>query len=179
VTSVTVPGSRREALRRPATRNARVRRHDGAEPWARRHAVLPAVLTAIGLIGLIVGWTGISDTVSLSRQSRWLGLGIGSVVLGGLGVVLWLFVGLTNLGRLRREVLHELALRAAQDAAEHPVDAVEADTRFGFVTGMRRHHRAHCELLVGKDVTWLSAAEVADTATSPCGICATVVETRE
>jgi ABC-type nickel/cobalt efflux system permease component RcnA len=159
-------------LARTATRNARVRRHDGDEPWARRHAVLPAVLTAIGLIGLIVGWAGISNTVSLSQQSRWLGLGIGSVVLGGLGVVLWLFVGLTNLGRLRRDVLHELALRATQDAQHEPLEAVEHDARFGIVTGMRRHHRASCELLAGKDVTWLEATDEAVTGSSPCGICA-------
>jgi hypothetical protein len=175
VTSVTVPAGRRGALSRTATRNARVRRHDGDEPWARRHALLPAVFVAIGIIGLIVTWTGISTTVSLSRQSRWLGLGIGSVVLGGLGVVLWLFVGLTNLGRLRRDVLGELALRAAEDAQAVPVEAIEQDTRFGIATGMRRHHRAGCELLVGKDVRWLDAAETAETGTAPCGICAPAV----
>jgi ABC-type nickel/cobalt efflux system permease component RcnA len=170
VTSVTVPAGRRGALSRAATRDRRVRHHDGAEPWARRDALLPGLLTALGLIGLIVGWLGISNTVALSRQSRWLGLGIGAVVLGGLGVVLWLFAGLTNLGRLRREVLGELALRAAEDAQDDPFEAAH-DARFGIATGMRRHHRADCELLAGKTVTWLEADEVPATGTAPCGIC--------
>jgi hypothetical protein len=171
VTSVTVSGSRRGTLGRAATRERRVRRHDGDEPWARRDAVLPGLLTALGLIGMLVGWLGISNTVSLSRQSRWLGLGIGSVVLGGFGVVLWLFVGLTNLGRLRRDVLGELALRTAEDAPDGPVEVVEHDGRVGIATGMRRHHRADCELLAGKNVTWLEAADVPATGTQPCGIC--------
>jgi hypothetical protein len=170
LTSVTVPAGRRKALGRATTRTSRVRRHDGAEPWARRDALLPGLLTAVGLIGLIVGWVGISDTVSLSRQSRWLGLGIGSVVLGGLGVVLWLFAGLTNLGRLRRDVLGELALRAAEDAQDEPLEATH-DARFGIAAGMRRHHRPECELLAGKTVTWLEADEVPATGTAPCGIC--------
>lgn len=168
MTSVTVPGSRRGALGRAAARTARVRRHDGDEPWARRDALLPALLTVLGLVGLVVGWLGISDTVSLSRQTRWFALGIGSVVLGSLGVVLWLVTGLTNLGRLRREVIAGLALRAAADAPVEPA-AVEHEVRFGVVAGMRRHHRADCELLAGKEVRWLTADEVG---TMPaCGIC--------
>jgi len=172
VTSVTVSGSRRGALGRAATRNGRARRwHDGAEPWARRDALLPALLTVLGLVGLVVGWLGISDTVSLSRQSRWLGLGIGSVVLAALGVVLWLVAGLRNLGRLRRQVLADLA-RAAEHAQPEP-DEVEAEARFGIVAGQRRHHGADCELLMGKDVRWLTAAEVAASGTAACGICLT------
>jgi hypothetical protein len=174
VTSVTVPAGRRGALGRSATRNGRVRHHDGAEPWARRDALLPGLLTLLGLVGLLVGWLGISDTVSLSRQSRWLGLSIGSVVLGALGVVLWLFVGLTNLGRLRRDVLAELARRAAQVAPDEPSESAR-DVRLGIVTGMRHHHRAECELLAGKDVRWFEASDVA--ATQPCGICRPEVRT--
>lgn len=169
MTSVTVPGSRRGAVGRTATRNSRVRRHDGAEPWARRDAVLPGLLTVLGLVGLVIGWVGISDTVSLSRQTRWLGLGIGSLVIGGLGVVLWLVSGLTQLGRLRRDVLAELALREGQH--EQSVEVIDAGARWGIATGMRRHHESDCELLVGKDVRWLTAAEVADSGTLPCGIC--------
>jgi hypothetical protein len=171
VTSVTVPAGRRGALGRAAARNGRARPvHDGAEPWARRDALLPALFIVLGLVGLLVGWLGISDTVSLSRQSRWLGLGIGSVVLGALGVVLWLVAGLTNLGRLRREVFTDLARRAAEDAQPEP-DRIEHATHWGIVNGMRHHHRADCELLEGKDVRRLDAAEVAASGTQPCGIC--------
>jgi hypothetical protein len=171
VTSVTVSGSRRGTLGRAATRNGRARRlHDGAEPWARRDALLPALLTVLGLIGLVVGWLGISDTVSLPRQSRWLGLGIGSVVLAGLGVVLWLVAGLTNLGRLRRAVVADLA-RAAQDAQSEPEEGIEHTAHWGIVTGQRHHHRADCELLEGKNVRWLDAAGVAASSTAACGIC--------
>jgi hypothetical protein len=170
VTSVTVSGSRRGALGRAATPRRARRRHDGAEPWARRDLLLPALLTVLGLVGLFVGWLGISDTVSLSRQSRWLGLGIGSVVLGALGVVLWLVTGLTNLGRLRREVLADLTRRAAEDAGTEPGEVIE-HARWGIVAGMRHHHRADCELLEGKDVRWLDAAEVATAGTAACGMC--------
>lgn len=172
MTSVTVSGSRRGTLGRAAARNGRARRlHDGPEPWARRDVLLPALLTVLGLVGLVVGWLGISDTVSLSRQSRWLGLGIGAVVLGALGVVLWLVAGLTNLGRLRREVLADLARRAAEDARSQPDEVIEHAARWGIVAGMRHHHRAGCELLEGKAVRWLDAAEVAAAGSAACGIC--------
>jgi hypothetical protein len=172
VTSVTVPDTRRGALGRAATRSSRARRlPDGAQPWARRDAFLPGLLTVLGVVGLLTAWLGISDTVSLPRQSRWLGLGIGSVVLAGLGVVLWLAAGLTNLGRLRREVFAELARRAVTQAQHEPDASIEHATEWGIANGMRHYHRADCELLDGKDVRWLDAAAVAASNTVPCGIC--------
>jgi hypothetical protein len=150
------------------------RPRDGHEPWAKGDAVVVAVVLVLAVAGLVIGWFGISDTVGLNSQTRWLGFGIGALLLGGFGMVAWLLVGLRSVAMLRREVLTELDRR-------HPAPARSADAAAGVTerqgyaaaNGMRRYHRDGCQLLAGKDVTFTDEAAQRSAGRTPCPICLT------
>jgi hypothetical protein len=148
--------------------------HDGPEPWARRDALLPGLLIAAGVVLLVIGWFGISDAIALNRQMRWLALGITGIIVGGLGMVVWLLFGLTTITRLRRAVYAEIDRRVslAERAADAPAAATaEARVGFGTVTGMRHYHRADCLMLAGKQASFAAAAEFTEAGLTPCGVC--------
>jgi hypothetical protein len=166
MTSIAVDGSRTRAKRGASTRRAR--RHDGPEPWSRRHVSLLAVVLAVVVGVLVVGWAGISGTVDLNSQTRWLGLGITAVMAGGFAMTVWLLTGMQAVAVLRREVLTELDLRYPVEVAA-PEAPARAD--FGTVAGMKRYHDASCLMLLGKDVTFADAASHVQAGLLPCGIC--------
>jgi hypothetical protein len=130
-----------------------------------------AVVGAAGLVGLVVTWVGISGTVRLSTQARWLGLGIGSLILAGFAMVGWLIVGLLRISALRRDVVAALNARTAAAGAGPTADSVGVPL-FGVAPGMRRYHRPDCLLLVGKKVVLGSPEAHAEAGLTPCGICA-------
>lgn len=168
MTSVAVPGNRRRAASRRAAQSRRGAGELRQEPWARRDVVVLAVVCAIAVTGLIVTWIGISGAVSLTRQSRWLGVGIGSLLLGGLAMVGWLVLGMARVGVLRAAIVRELALAEADDAASAPAAGYR---RFGAVPGMRHYHYDDCRLLTDKTPSWGTVATHAEVGLLPCGIC--------
>jgi hypothetical protein len=172
MTSISVSGTRTKANRRSA-RSRPVELPDGPEPWGRRDAVLPGVLIALGVLGLVIGWFGISDAVALERQMRWLALGIVGLIVGGFGMVMWLLFGLVTVGRLRRAVMHEIDRRAtAAESLAAPRVQVQAETTaFGAAPGMRHYHRADCLLLQGKQASFAETTEFAEAGLAPCGVC--------
>lgn len=157
-----------------ASRAVRVRRahtHSGPEPWSRRDAVAVAAILLVAVVGLVVGWLGVSDTVDLDSQTSWLGVGIAALIVGGFGMVLWLLLGLRRVAVLRREVLATLE-RRHPEPLRVPVPAeLTEHQRCGTVPGMRRYHAADCQLLLGKQVTYAEAAAHAEAGLRPCPIC--------
>ncbi|MBA3742334.1 hypothetical protein [Sporichthya sp.] len=154
------------------SRTARARRarlHDGPEPWSRRDAVAVAVVLLLALIGLVIGWLGVSDTVDLDSQTGWLGFGIAAVILGGFGMVIWLLLGLRRVAVLRREVLTELDRRHPKPVRTPGV--LTDGQQFGTVTGMRRYHAAGCQLLEDKAPSFAAASVHAEAGLLPCPIC--------
>jgi ABC-type nickel/cobalt efflux system permease component RcnA len=168
MSSISVGETRTRATSRKA-RARRTPRHDGAEPWSSRDRVGVAAVLVLGVIGLVIGWAGISDTVSLNQQTRWLGLGIGALMFAGFGMVGWLLVGLRAVAVLRRDVLAELDRRYPEPA--QAAVAMTDRSEFGTVTGMRRYHAASCQMLDGKKVTYADAAAHAGAGLAPCPIC--------
>ncbi len=165
--------SRRGARRRSATeRTAPLRIADREEPWNRRAGVVPAILLALGVIGMVVGWVGISDTADLEEQARWLGLGIGSLIVAGIGMVVWLLAGLVSVSTMRRSVMHDLAIRYPADVPQTALTAEQPLVgQFGIATGMRRYHRPDCDVLIGKTVQWQDEEFFLSAGTTPCGMC--------
>ncbi|HUR74067.1 MAG TPA: hypothetical protein VMZ00_07310 [Sporichthya sp.] len=156
-----------------ATRVARAPRapHDGPEPWARADVVGVAIVLALAGIGLVLGWLGVSDTVDLNDQTRWLGFGICALIVGGFGMVGWLLRGLVRVATLRRQVLAELDRRRPQPVSAGAAPPLTERQELGTAAGMRRYHRAECQMLAGKDVTFAAAAAHADAGLAPCPIC--------
>lgn len=172
--TATGPLARRGTRRRSAAaRTARVTVLDRPEPWGRGAVAAALVLVALGLIGLVVGWVGISDSADMEEQARWLALSIGSLIVAGFGMVAWLLAGLVAVGTLRRTVLRDVAARAPANwaALSFAAPPSEALGRFGIATGMRRYHRPECDLLAGKTVRWLDAQALEFAVTEPCGMC--------
>lgn len=150
-------------------RARRVRSHDGPEPWARRDAVVVAVVLLLAVIGMVVGWLGVSDTVDLDDQTGWLGFGIGALILGGFAMVFWLLMGLRRVAVLRREVMTEVNRRRPG-----PVSTVaDLTERHGLATapGMRRYHLASCQMLEGKAATLANEASHTRAGLLRCPIC--------
>jgi hypothetical protein len=166
VSSIAVPGARTQ--RRRAVGATR-RSHDAQEPWRRRDAAGLVVVGALGVAGLVTTWVGISGTVRLSAQARWLGLGIGSVILAGCAMVGWLVLGMLRISVLRHEVISALNARDAA-VGTAPAEPV-GEHMFGVAPGMRRYHRPDCRLLVGKKVVLGSLQTHAKAGLAPCGIC--------
>lgn len=170
-----VDGTRASADRRARARRARP--HEGPEPWARRDRLVLGVLLAVSVIGLTIGWFGISDTVDLNDQTRWLGFGIAALMLGGFGMLSWLLTGLREVSLLRIEVLTEVDRRhpdptvARAAAKEGSSSSTPTGEGFGTVAGMRRFHAASCQMLVGKDVTFTTSADHLAAGRLPCGVC--------
>jgi hypothetical protein len=168
MTSMAVPGSR--TVRRRATAAARVRSDDAPTPWRRREAVVAALLGVPALTGMVVGWVGVSGTVRLSTQTRWLALGIGSLILAGFAMVGWLITGMVRITALRREVVATLTARSAV-TQESATLAADRPAVYGVAPGMRRYHRPECRLLIDKRVTFDLSAAHAAAGRTPCGIC--------
>jgi fatty acid desaturase len=172
MTSISIGETRARAERRE--RAGQPRHYDGQEPWARRDIAAVAVVLVRAVVGLVVGWLGVSDTVDLDGQTRWLGFGIAALILGGFGMVGWLLVGLGRVARLRREVLAELTRRHPEPVtADWQVTTHQASVtvNFGTVPGMRRYHRADCQLLAGKQGTYAATADHEKAGLAPCPIC--------
>lgn len=172
MTSIAVDGTRARAERGASTRRAR--RHDGSEPWARRDGTVLAVVLAVVTGFGVFGWVGISGTVDLNSQTRWLGLGITALMAGGFAMVFWLLTGMQSVAALRREVMAELDRRhpaTPLGIADWNLAPRDARHSFGTAAGMRRYHRPDCRLLSGKDASFTSIEAHATAGLLPCGVC--------
>lgn len=173
MTTLAGPLVKRGVRRRSAAQRSVQARIDRDEPWGRGPLVLLVVLAALGLIGMIIGWVGVSGTADVEEQARWLGVGIGSLIVAGLGMVAWLVAGLVSLATLRRGVLRDLAVRypTAESDRRDETAPQHAVGTFGIASGMRRYHLADCDLLAGKDVRWLDSESLHFADAIPCGMC--------
>jgi hypothetical protein len=173
MTSIPIGGTRTTAKRRAASRRP-VALHDGREPWARRDALFPGLLIGVGVVLLVVGWFGISDAIALESQTRWLALGIVGLIVGGLGMVVWLLAAMIRISQLRRAVYAEIDRRvSAAERAAAGAATPTAEVAVGFATapGMRRYHRADCLMLRGKKATVAAEADLTKAGLAPCGVC--------
>jgi hypothetical protein len=131
--------------------------------------VAVAVVLVLAVVGIVLGWLGDSDTVDLNDQTRWLGFGIGALILGGFAMVFWLLRGLVAVAVLRREVLAEVNRRHPEPVRTAPV--LTGSQGLATVPGMRHFHLASCQMLEGKQVTFADEAAHAAKGLQACPIC--------
>jgi hypothetical protein len=126
----------------------------------------------IGAAALLVGWLGVSGEPASARQTGWLNVGIGGIIIAGVGTAVWLMTGRRAVGQRRRQLLPDILLEPPTDALADLVDPVEdgRGTTFVVLPGMTRYHLASCELVAGKAVKPVPAGRAA-AALTPCGVC--------
>ena len=140
-----------------------------ASPWTAKQRLMLAVLLAIGVVGLIAGYTGTSGTLRVSRQVVWLNVAGAALLFSGAGVVLFLTAARREIGRRRLSLFGDLGavggtavdMRADLSAA----DLVTAPT-------MTKYHRADCSFVDGKEgLKVASSVDHQKVGKLPCGVC--------
>jgi hypothetical protein len=136
---------------------------------------LGIVLVAVGLLVIGIGWNGaagsggqINGQTDIRAQLPWLlsggVLGLALVVFGAAMVI----VHNARLDRSRLEAKLDELIEATQlTSAAAPSSAAGL-----FVAGASAYHRPDCRLVAGRsDVGYVTAAEAAERALTPCRIC--------
>lgn len=142
-------------------------------PWHRRDAVVPLALVGLGALVAGAGWDRVSRQNTFDDQVGWIVLAISGAVLSGIGMSLWLIVGLRAVRRGQRELWTEVravwGLPAVHDPVGRPGPAGPAD----LVTAdrMTRVHDRSCRLVVGKDVRPVSAPDALALGLARCRVC--------
>ena len=143
--------------------------HAAASPWSRKHRLTLAVRLAIGVIGLIAGYTGTSGTLRVSRQVAWVNVAGAGLLVSGAGVVLFLTAARREIGRRRLSLFGDVA---ALDALAGDLAAGIAAGDLVSATTMTRYHRADCAFVAGKSGLVVgTAVDHEKVGRRPCGVC--------
>lgn len=150
-----------------------------ANPWSARDLVVCGGLAALGLLGLLVTWFGVSGQSTYQAQRPWFVGAAASTAVAALGGVTWLSAGLREVHRHQALAGYRLS-----DDLGLPTVSTDADTRGeeepgvptrrgGLVTaaGMTRTHTPACPLAAGKELQVLTSGEAADRGLTACGVC--------
>lgn len=140
-------------------------------PWRLNDLLSLVVGLSVGLLGVVVGWFGVSGTPRVSQQTPWLNVAVGGVVVSGVAVVVWLTNGRRAVGERRRRLVPDGADALGTVPGGGSTTALEtaAPEPLVILRGMGRYHRAGCELVAGKPVRALRKAPGREL--SPCGVC--------
>jgi hypothetical protein len=137
-------------------------------PWTAGQRLVLAVLLAVGVGGLVAGYTGTSGTLRVGHQVVWIDLAGAALLVSGAGVVLFLTAGRRAIGRRRLGLFGDVVEGEAVAALATGVaagDLVSAPT-------MTKYHRADCSFVAGKaGVVAASAAGHEQAGRRPCGVC--------
>lgn len=138
------------------------------------------VLTAAGLLSLLVTWYEVSGTAVVAEQLPYLAsggtLGLALVVLGGRAFLIEdLRRDSGRLERLERQILELhtvlLARPDAPDPAATSPAAARNPIRLAVLAGGSTAHRSDCPLVVGKEPEWVSRSVARRRGLDPCAVC--------
>jgi hypothetical protein len=153
------------------TRNAVSREHGygdqpmDARPWRKGDALRLWVLVGVGLIILVVSWAFSAHTTKFSHQLTCVAFAVLGIVIAIFGGITWLRRALAVVGKERRCLRHEVAaIYGTTIAPDRPSSLV-------FGEGMRRYHRADCDVVGGKPVGAIDPAAAREAGLSRCGMC--------
>ena len=140
-----------------------------ASPWNAKQRLTLVVLLAVGVVGLMAGYTGTSGTLRVGHQVAWVDLAGAALLVSGAGVVLFLTAGRRAVGRRRLSLFGNVveAEVAAGELASAPsaADLVSAPT-------MTKYHRADCSFVAGKPgLAVATAVNHEKIGKRPCGVC--------
>jgi hypothetical protein len=152
----------------------------GDEPWRRTDLRRSVVVTAVGGLGLLVSWVGVSGEGRVSDQSIWIVAAVATTAVAAIGMVAFLASTARRLRAARLAVME--AVLAARDLPEVPVlvaqrrsspRAAGDEVSPFFVTSpqMTRRHRVNCELVRGKPVDVVRPSDARWVDLTDCQVC--------
>ncbi|HEY2166109.1 MAG TPA: hypothetical protein VGH01_03000 [Jatrophihabitantaceae bacterium] len=143
-------------------------------PWRADDLVRWLSVSALGGVGIVVGWYIAAGEASDSRQVVPLNVAIGGVVLAGFANLTWLLRGWHAVGERRKALLQQLPAaglaitfdrRAATASEPHSAAAGE------FVGAAHYFHRPTCSLARGRSWPPAPLAMHLRAGRKPCGVC--------
>ena len=139
-------------------------------PWRLGDVMSLGASLVIGVAAILVGWLGVSGEAATARQTGWLNVGIGGVVITGIGTAVWLMTGRRAVGERRRRLLPDAVASASPSDRPAPLQPDVPETLV-VIGGMTRYHRSTCELVAGKAVTPVPRRRPRTGSLTPCDMC--------
>jgi hypothetical protein len=140
---------------------------DRSEPWTPRHTQTVAVGYVLAGAALLGALRGASGATQVRNQIVWVTIGVIAVGAVAGAELWWLLIGRRAVGRAQRVLIESLP----QHQDSNVVIAVRAPARVVAATAMTHYHRPTCLLVRGKNVSELTAADIARTDRRPCDVC--------
>lgn len=132
--------------------------------------MLLAAGLVVGAVGLAIAWFGAAGSPVFRTELIWIAIAVLVCAVATIAEVLWLLVGFRRLRSERRAVAAMVRQRHERRQAQNPQAAQAADpAAFVAAPEMQRRHRPSCDVVAGKPVAFLSAAD--SDALVGCGMC--------
>jgi hypothetical protein len=138
-----------------------------ASPWSTKQRLLLVVLLAVGVVGLVVGYSGTSGTLRVGHQVPWINLAGAALLISGAGVVVFLTEGRRAIGRRRLSLFGDVVTGVVDDAPSSvsAADLVSAPT-------MTKYHRGDCPFVADKPgLVKGTAVDHEKVGRRSCGVC--------
>ena len=158
---------------RPSARPSQAEPKRPSEPWSAGQVSRVLGVSALGLIGVCVGWFGAGGTLSLSQELMWTVLAIAGVALAAVGQGMFVLDAFRVIKARRLAVMTDVAaLVGRYEPADHTGPTEVADTDRVATPTMTHYHRPWCPLAHGKDDLHAAPAQAhLDAGRSACGVC--------
>jgi hypothetical protein len=148
-----------------------------SEPWLPQDVTRVVAMTALGLIGVGVGWYGAGGTTSLNHQMLWTVLASAGAILIGSSQGLFVLQAFRVIRARRFAVMTDVAALIPGNepttvASPTDGDVLDVDELRVAADTMTHYHRPDCPLAVGKAVP-LQGTPAEHTAQGrvACGVC--------
>jgi hypothetical protein len=137
-----------------------------ASPWTGRASSGAAGCSVLSLVGVVIGWAGVSKSSTFSDAQPWFFVGVLALLIGFAAAVLWLNSAARRT-RLVRLECHDILRRDYGLGTELVAPPSASPPRYVRAAGMVKVHKDSCELIVGKKFDEVLVGPDAQR----CGVC--------
>jgi hypothetical protein len=138
-------------------------------------SVLLWLVNSVAVAVIVIAWWGSATTTALGRETMWLEVAVGALLLASAADIGWLVTEGRAVSE-RRAVLREILMRVVEpfvgstrSAAHVRID--DGSTALVSTDGLTMFHRDDCPMVVGRNVFAASRAAHESSARRACGMC--------